>query len=174
MPVSDASVEINGNATSSNVNGSSNVHGKNGFDLPQLPGSELFRGLAEQGAERVREGCERMKAASGELSGIARDAYASNARSAADYGAKVIEISGQNADAAFDFLVHLVGSKSLAEAVSVSAEHGRKNFAAVSAQNKELLELARKLATEFGGADETGFCEGAAKSILTAIHFTTA
>jgi phasin len=159
MPVSDASVEINGNATSSNVNGSSNVHGKNGFDLPLLPGSELFRELAEQGAVRVREGCERMKAASGELSGIARDAYASNARGAADYGAKVIEISGQNADAAFDFLVHLLGSKSLAEAISVSAEHGRKNFAAVSAQNKELLELARKLATESAEPMKQGFAK---------------
>jgi phasin len=89
-----------------------------------------------------------MKAASGEIVDILRETYSTNAKGAADYGAKVIEISSVNATSAFDFLTHLMGTRSLSEIVQLSATHGRKNFETTSAQSKELWELARKVATE--------------------------
>jgi phasin len=89
-----------------------------------------------------------MKAASGEIADILREAYSTNAKGAADYGAKVIEISSVNATSAFDFLTHLMGTRSLSEIVQLSATHGRKNFETTSAQSKELWELGRKVATE--------------------------
>jgi phasin len=89
-----------------------------------------------------------MKAASGEIADILREAYSTNAKGAADYGAKVIEMSSVNATSAFDFLTHLMGTKSLSEIVQLSATHSRKNFETTSAQSKELWELARKVATE--------------------------
>ena len=53
-------------------------------------------------------------------------------------------------NAAIDFFAHLLGSKSVTDVLSLSAEQARKNFEAASMQNKELWELAQKLATETG------------------------
>jgi hypothetical protein len=66
------------------------------------------------------------------------------------YGLKVIEISNANTASAIDFFVHLLGSKSATDVVTVSAEQARKAFDTASAQNKDLWELAQKLATATG------------------------
>ena len=79
---------------------------------------------------------------------ILREAYSTNAKGAADYGVKVIEISGVNTNSAFDFLTHLMGMKSLSEIIQLSATQSRKNFEVTSAQNRQLWELAQKVATE--------------------------
>jgi phasin len=121
---------------------------KLGFDMPLFAMPGIFSGIAEQSAVRAKESYEKMKAASGEIADILGEAYSTNAKGAADYGAKVIEISGANAGSAFDFLTHLMGMKSLSEIIQLSATQSRKNFEIASAQNKELWELAQKVATE--------------------------
>jgi phasin len=120
---------------------------KRGFEMPlfTLPGS--FREIAEQGVVRARDNCEKIKTASEEIVDILRETCSTNARGAADYGVKVIEISGVNTSSAIDFLTDLMATKSLSEIIQLSATQGRKNFEAASAQNKELLELAQKVAT---------------------------
>ena len=97
---------------------------------------------------RAKENCEKMKAASGAITDVLREAYSTNARGVADYTAKVIEFSGANTNSAFDFLKHLLGTKSPSEILQLSATQGRKNFEATTAQSRELWELARKVATE--------------------------
>ncbi len=119
-----------------------------GFPKIELPGA--FGEIAEQGVARAQEGCEKMKTASEEMSEALRESYTSNARSVTDYGLKVIEISSANTAAAIDFFAHLLGSKSMADALSLSATQARKAFDATSAQNTELWQLAQKLATETG------------------------
>jgi phasin len=89
-----------------------------------------------------------MKGASGEIADILRETYSTNAKGTADYGAKVIEISGVNTNSAFDFFTDLVEAKSLSEIMKLSALQSRKNVEAVSAQNRELWELAQKVAAE--------------------------
>jgi phasin len=121
---------------------------KPGFDLPLFPLTGIFGGFAEQSVERAKENCEKMKAASAEIADVLREAYSTNAKGAADYGAKVIEISSVNANSAFDLLTHFMGIKSLSEMIQLSATQSRKTYEASSAQNKELWELARKVATE--------------------------
>jgi phasin len=150
-PVNDADMKVEVNTNRPNANVQANE--KRGFDLPlfelpkiAMPG--IFGGLAEQGVVRARENCEKMKAASGEIAEILRETCSTNANGAADYGAKVIEISAVNTNSAFDFLTDLMGTKSLSEIVSLSAAQSRKNFEAASAQNKELWGLAQKVATE--------------------------
>jgi phasin len=124
------------------------VNGTNGFGMPlfglpkiALPG--LFGELSEKGVEKI-------KAASEEMAEALRETYSSHARSATDYGLKVIEISNANATSAIDFFANLFGSKSVMDVFSLSAAQARKAFDTASAQNKELWELARKLATETG------------------------
>jgi phasin family protein len=50
-----------------------------------------------------------------------------------------------------------MGTKSLSEIVQLSATHSRRNFEATSAQNRELWELAQKVATETAEPIRKGF-----------------
>jgi phasin len=144
--VNDANpeVEMNGNAP----NPKPGTSEKRGFEVPIFSGPRIFGGIAEQTVARAKENFEKMKAASGEIADILQQAYSTNAKGAADYGAKVIEISNANTGSAFDFLTHLLGTKSLSEIMQLSAAHGRRNFEATSAHNRELWELAQKVATD--------------------------
>ncbi len=124
------------------------LNSKLAFDMPLFAMPGIFGGIAEQGVVRVKESCEKMKAASGEIADILGEAYSTNTKGAADYGAKVIEISGVNTASAFDFFTNLMGTKSLSEIMQLSATQSRKNFEVASAQNKELWELVQKVAVE--------------------------
>lgn len=131
------------------------LNGKNVFEMPLLgfpkfglPG--VVGELADQGFARVREGSEKIKVASEEMTEALRETYSSNARSATDYGLKVFEISNANAASAIDFFVQLLGSKSVMDVVILSAAQARKTVVTASDQNKELWALGQKLATESG------------------------
>jgi len=150
-PVNGVEVKAEVNTEPSNANVEANE--KRGFDMPlfelpkmAMPG--IFRGIAEQSVVRAKENCEKIQAASREMTEILRETYSTNARSAVDYGAKVIEMSSVNTNSAFDFLTDLMGTKSLSEIIGLSTTHSRKNFEAASVQNKALWELAQKVATE--------------------------
>ncbi len=84
------------------------LNGTNGFAMPlfgfpRIALSGVFGELSEQGVARAQQGCERIKAASEEMAVALRETYSSNARSATDYGLKVIEISNANTASAIDF-----------------------------------------------------------------------
>jgi phasin len=128
-----------------NLNGTTNPNGTNGFALPGVFGS-----LAEQGIARAQAGCEKIKVASEQMGEALRETYSANAGSATSYGLKVLEISNANTAAVMDYFVHLLGSKSVTDIFTLSAEQARKTFDATSAQNRELWDLAQKLATEAG------------------------
>ena len=143
--MNDATLNVEVNANPSNASVHTNAKS---FDMTLFPIPGIFRGLAEQSAGRVKENCEKMKLASGEIADNLRDAYASNAKGAADYGAKVIEISNINTQSAFDFLTGLMATKSLSDIMNLSATQSRKNLEIASAQNKELWELVQRAASE--------------------------
>ncbi len=142
--MSDANVKVEENTNSSKVNRSAKL----GFDLPLFAIPGLFRGFAEQGADRAKENCQKIKATSGEIAEVLREAYSANAKGATDYGAKVIEISRENTNSALQFMADLMDTRSLSEALSLSATQSRKNLEFASAQNSELWKLAQKVATE--------------------------
>src|ERR1700692_1369581 len=128
------------------------LNGKNGFAMPLFgfPRIALFGELSEQGVARAQQCCEKVKAASEEMAVALRETYSINARSATDYGLKVIEISNANTASAIDFFAHLLGSKSVTDAVRLSATQARKAFDTASAQNNDLWALAQKHAAETG------------------------
>lgn len=136
------------NTNEANTNAKANADEKRGLDLPFLAAPGILNGITEKSMTRAKENCERMKAASGAITDVLREAYSTNARGVVDYTAKVIEISAANTSSAFDFLTHLMGTKSLSEILQLSATHRRKTFEAAAAQNRELWELARKVATD--------------------------
>lgn len=125
--------------------------------LPFLAVPPVFDGLAGQNMTRAREGIEQVRSAAGAINEALRDACSNNARCTAAYAAKVIEFSGANTDATLDFLAQLVSVKSPSEAVQLSITQGRKSFEATTSQNRELWELARKVATETAEPLKKGF-----------------
>jgi phasin len=125
--------------------------------LPFLAVPPGFDGLAEQNMTRAKQGIEKAKIAAGAINEAIREAYSNNAKGTADYAARMIQFSGANTDAAFDFLTQLVSVKSPSEMLQLSITHGRKNFEATTSQNRELWELARKVATETAEPIKKGF-----------------
>lgn len=149
--MTDAHVKVDMNTNSTNANGGADE--RRGFEMPlfgllkiAMPGA--FRGIAEPSVERMKENCERMKAVSGEMADALRATYSTNAKGATDYGVKVIDISSVNATSALEFLTNLIDAKSLPEIMNLSVTQARRNFDVASAQNKELWDLAQKVATE--------------------------
>ncbi|MCP3470592.1 phasin family protein [Bradyrhizobium sp. CCGUVB1N3] len=143
MNESEAKVEVKA------ANGS-NGFGLSAFGLPNVSWQPLFEQLAEQRAARTQEGCEKIKAVSQEATEALRETYSNSARTATDYGLKVIEISNANASSAIDFLARVASSKSMTDVFTTSAAEARRAFDAAAAQNRQLWELAQRLATQSG------------------------
>ena len=120
------------------------------FGLPKAAWQTMFEELAEQRAARTQEGCEKIKAASQGLMEAVRETYSNSARSATDYGLKVIEISNANASSAIDFFARITSSKSMTDVFTTSVAEARRAFDAASGQNRQLWEHAQRLATQSG------------------------
>jgi phasin len=143
--VSESEMKVTTNGTTTN--------GNNLFGMPLPDFSKMaLPGIAgsEQVLARTREGFEKIKAASEEITEALCETYSSNAKSATDYGLKVFELSNANAASTLDFMIHLCGSKSATDVLTLSAEQTRRTFVAASDQNRELWTLAQKLASETG------------------------
>ena len=107
-----------------------------------------FRDMAEKSLSHAKDNYEKMKSAAEEATGLLEDTYASATKGAADYGMKVIELTRENTNSAFDFATQLLGAKSFSEVVELTSSHARKQFEVLSSQGKELATLAQKVATE--------------------------
>jgi phasin len=107
-----------------------------------------FRELAEKSALQAKETYEKMKSATGEMNDGFKDANATATKGAGDYGTHLIEAARTNSNAAFDYAIGLLSSKSLSEAVELSTAHLRRQFDALTEQSKELSALAQKVASE--------------------------
>ena len=132
------------------------ANGTNANDLFGMPLPDFSKmalpGIAgnEQVLARTREGFEKIKAASEEMTEALRETYSGNARSATDYGLKVFELSNANTASTLEFMIRLCCSKSVTDVFTLSAEQTHKAFVAASDQNRDLWTLAQKLATETG------------------------
>ena len=151
MNDADVKIETQADPVNENTNGA-----KPRFDLPFLNFQELLRGFAE-GAAQTKKNIASMKATSEEISDILREACSMNARGAVDCGAKVIEISKDNTSATLEFLSRLAETRSLLDIVHLSTARSREAFEVVSAQNRELWDLAQKVAIETTEPIKTSF-----------------
>jgi phasin len=123
------------------------------FDLPKMEVPEVFREMAEKGVAQAKDSYEKVRAAAEGATDLLKDTYATTAKGATDYNLKVIEIARTNTNIAFDYAHELLGVKSLSEFVELSTAHARKQFEAMTAQTKELTELAQKVTTEIAAKD---------------------
>jgi phasin len=117
------------------------------FETPNAE-APAFREFAEKGIAQAKQTYEKMKTAAEESTAVLEDTYQNAAKGVAAYNLKVIEAARTNTNATFDFVSQFVAVKSLSEAVELSSAHARKQFETLSAQTKELAELAQKVAAE--------------------------
>jgi phasin len=116
------------------------------FEMPKIDMPAAFREFAEKGTAQAKEAYEKMKAAAEESTAVLEDTYATTARGVTAYNLKLIECARTNTNAAFDFAGQFLSAKSMSEAIELSSAHARKQFEAMSAQGRELTELAQKVA----------------------------
>ena len=134
--------------------------------FPAFPGVEApaaFRDIAEKSLSHAKENYEKMKSVAEEATGVLEDTYANASKGATDYGRKVLELSRENTNAAFDFAVELLSAKTLSEVIELSTAHARKQFEALTEQSKELAALAQKVATEAAEPIKEGMSKAAKK-----------
>jgi phasin len=118
------------------------------FGSPTMQVPEAFREIAEKSVANAKDNCEKAKAVAEEATTHLKNIYTTAANGAADYNLKVIEIARTNANAAFEYADGLLGVKSLSEFIELSTAHARRQFEAMTAQTKELTELAQKVTTD--------------------------
>jgi phasin len=118
------------------------------FGSPTMQVPEAFREIAEKSVAHAKDNCEKAKAAAEEATDHLKNILTTAATGAADYNLKVIEIARTNANAAFEYADDLLGVKSLSEFIELSTAHARRQFEAMTAQTKELTELAQKVTTD--------------------------
>jgi phasin len=123
------------------------------FDMSNMEMPEAFREMAEQGAAHARDTYAKAKVASEEAADLLQKTYATAAKGATDYNLKLIEIARTNTRTAFDYAHELLGVRSPSEFIELSTAHARKQFEAITAQTKELTELAQKVTTEIAVKD---------------------
>jgi len=123
------------------------------FALPNMEMPEALREMTEKGVAHAKDTYAKAKVASEEAADLLQNTYATVAKGATDYNLKLIEIARTNTRAAFDYAHELLGVKSSSEFIELSTAHARKQFEAMTAQTKELAELAQKVTTETAAKD---------------------
>jgi phasin len=123
------------------------------YEIPKMEVPAAFREFADKGIAQARDTYEKAKTATEQATDQLKDTYTTAAKGATDYNLKVIEIARSNSNTAFDNANELLGAKSLSEFVELSNAHARKQFEAMTAQTKELTELAQKVTTEIAAND---------------------
>ena len=109
---------------------------------------ENVRKATEQGVEQTRAAYAKLKTAADAATASLETSYSVATKGVSEFNAKAIDALQSNTLAAFDFVKALAGAKSVSEAISLQTEHARKQYEAVTAQAKELAEIAKKVATD--------------------------
>lgn len=113
------------------------------FEVP-----EQVRAFAEKGVSQARDNYARFKDAAESNNSTIEAVFTCASKGASTYSAKLMEFMKANTTANLDFAQELLGIKSPSEALELCTAHTRKTFETLTAQAKELTELAQKVAAE--------------------------
>ena len=126
----------------------SNVFEMPKFDMPKFEMPTAFREMAEKGIAMAKDNYDKMKTTAEEATDVLEETYSAATKGCSGYGLKVIEAGRANANASFDLMTELLTAKSYAEVVELSTAFMRKQFDTMTAQAKDLVEEAQKVATD--------------------------
>lgn len=121
------------------------------FEVPSLSDAEIpaaMREFAETAVARAKANYEKMKQVAEEATDAIEDTYETTRAGVISYGSKTIDAAKAQSDATLDHARDLLGVKTFAEAIELQSSFLRQQYETLSAQAKELQEMATKLAGE--------------------------
>lgn len=121
------------------------------FDIGALPAAEIpavFRDFAEKAVAQAKVSFGKLKDAAEEATDAIEDSYETARAGLAELNGKSIDAVKANSDATYGFAKSLLAVKTFAEALELQSTFVRQQFEAISAQAKELQDVATKVATE--------------------------
>lgn len=121
------------------------------FDLPKFGEAEIptaLREFAEKAVAQAKANFDKMKVVAEEATDAIEDTYESTRAGVIEYGTKTIDAAKANSDATLGHAKVMLGVKTFAEAIELQTSFVRQQYEALSAQAKELQEMATKLAGE--------------------------
>lgn len=118
------------------------------FAMPNMEVPAVFREATEKGIENAREAYAKVKTAAEDATDLMEDTFETSRQGVVEFNHKAVDAAKVNADAAFTFLKDIMSVKSVAEAIELQSTFARQQFDALSAQTKEMQDLATKLGTD--------------------------
>lgn len=124
------------------------------FEMPKfdaVKGVEMptmFREMAEKGLDQAKVTYEKMKTSAEDATDVIEDTYETARAGMSEYNLKALDAVKENTDAVFAFAKDMASVNSLAKAIELQTAFARKSFDAMSAQAKELTEVAQKVAND--------------------------
>ncbi|GGB53074.1 hypothetical protein GCM10011316_26380 [Roseibium aquae] len=118
------------------------------FAMPKMEVPAAFREATEKGIEQARDTYAKVKSAAEGATDLMEDTFETSRQGMVEFNHKAVDAARANADAAFGFMKDMMSVKTLAEAIELQSTFARQQFDALSAQTKEMQELATKLGTD--------------------------
>ena len=118
------------------------------FALPNMEVPAVFREATEKGIESAREAYAKVKTAAEDATDLMEDTFETSRQGVVEFNHKAVDAAKTNADATFNFIKDIMSVKTVAEAIELQSTFARQQFDALSAQSKEMHELATKLGTD--------------------------
>ena len=116
--------------------------------MPQAEIPAVFREFAEKAVTQAKESFAKLKEAAEEATDAIEDTYETARAGLVELNGKSIDAVKANSDAAYGFAKSLLAVKTFAEAIELQSAFMRQQFEAISAQAKELQEVAGKVAAD--------------------------
>lgn len=119
------------------------------FDLAKLGQAEIpaaLRDFAEKAVAQAKTGYEKLRAATEEATDALEDTYEATRSGIIAFNSKTIDAAKVNSDATLGHAKDLLGVKTVAEAIELQTSFLRQQYETLSAQAKDLQELATKVA----------------------------
>ena len=118
------------------------------FAMPKMEVPAAFREATEKGIESAREAYAKVKNAAEDATDLMEDTFETSRQGVVEFNHKAVDAAKTNADATFNFIKDIMSVKTVAEAIELQSTFARQQFDALSAQTKEMQELATKLGTD--------------------------
>lgn len=108
---------------------------------------ENIQAMAEEGVTRSQEAFEQISAAAKDQAKVAEDLALATQAGFKSIGAKLLDNTTVNAEAAFEAARAIARAGTVTEALRLQTEFVQRQFAVAGAQTKELFELSTRVAT---------------------------
>ncbi|MEP1931879.1 MAG: phasin [Roseibium sp.] len=118
------------------------------FAMPKMEVPAAFREVSEKGLENAREAYANVKSAAEDATDLMEDTFETSRQGVVEFNHKAVDAAKNNADAAFSFFKDIMSAKSVSEAVELQSTFARQQFETLTAQTKDLQELATKLGSD--------------------------